>query len=146
MSGFHAFKTLVLRRRLMDTERPTHYYYQQLFQRSIPGLENPSVLAGRRPMHWVVRCLYGKITIKTIPYAAFWDVHFLSPCLGAFDPSHDHVLWLRGPGQPGTSNGWEDCHGVVGLLRVDRVGLPGIDWLVGMVRFLEGGSLGGWYG
>ena len=46
MSGFHAFKTLVLRRRLMDTERPFIYYYQQLFQRSIPGLENPSVLAG----------------------------------------------------------------------------------------------------
>jgi len=41
MSGFHTFKTLVLRRRLMDTERPTPYYYQQLFHRSIPGLENP---------------------------------------------------------------------------------------------------------
>ena len=64
-----------------------------------------------------------------MPYAAFWDVHFLSPCVGAFDPSHDHVLWLRGLGQPGTSKGWEDCHGMVGLLRVHRVGLPGIDWL-----------------
>ena len=53
----------------------------------------------------------------------------------AFDPSHDHVLWLRGLGQPGTSKGWEDCHGMVGLLRVHRVGLPGIDWLVGVSAF-----------
>ena len=66
-----------------------------------------------------------------MPYAAFWDVHFLSPCVGAFDPSHDHVLWLRGLGQPGTSKdgkiamGWLVFYVCTGLFCL---GLTG--WLV----------------